>query len=110
MKINIMSNELEKLNRFRPDFMKWAKNNEPSMWELDVNKICGRLTGYSVEDEPVIILDCTKNTGEWYISKNAKSFDSTDCCSPIKELTEKQIYEIRVLVESWLVKKDINFF
>lgn len=106
-----MKNEqLTKLNGLRSDFIKWAKNNEPSMWELDVNKIGGRLTGYSFEDEPVIILDCTKNPGEWYISKNAKSFDSTLFCLPIEELDDKQIYEIRVLVESWLVKKDINFF
>ncbi len=110
-KLNNMKNEqLTKLNGLRSDFIKWARNNEPSIWELDVNKIGGKLTGYSREDEPVILLDCTKNPGEWYICKNTTLVDNTLCCLPIEELTEKQIYEIRVLVESWLVKKDINFF
>ena len=106
-----MKNEqLTKLNGLRSDFIKWARNNEPSIWELDVNEIGGKITGYSREDEPVILLDCVKNPGEWYICKNTTLVDDTLCCLPIEELDDKQIYEIRVLVESWLVKKDINFF
>lgn len=104
--------ELLKLNGLKSEFVKWASNNEPSMWEIDINKIGGRLTGYKRDDEPIILLDFTDGYGEWYLCINTESLDidTSCCCFPIADLTEDQIHEIRILVESWLVKKDENFY
>lgn len=107
-----MNYQLTRLNCLRRDFIKWAESNEPSIYELDVNKIGGSITGYSNDDEPIILLDCTKNSGEWYICKNSNidSIDSTMNTISVKFLQEEQIHDIRLIVESWLVKKDINLF
>ena len=102
----IMENELTRLNNLRSDFIKYADSNEPSVWELDINEIGGSLPGYTYEDEPVILLDCVKTEGRWYICVN-RTEDEVGCC-PLEDLTENQIYEIRRLVESWLANKDTN--
>lgn len=101
-----MENELTRLNNLRSDFIKYADSNEPSVWELDINEVGGSLPGYSYEDEPVILLDCVKTEGRWFICTN-RSEDEKGCC-PLEDLTENQIYEIRRFVESWLAKKDTN--
>lgn len=104
-------NDLLRLNGLRADFMKWADSNEPSTWELDVNEIGGSLTGFSPDDEPVVLLACGRNGGySWYLCVNEKIGGSEISCYPIESLTEEQIYEIRRLVESWLARKDAEFF
>lgn len=110
MKINIMSKQLERLNRLRPDFMKWADSNEPSMWELDVNKINGHIEGFTIDDDPVILLDCVESEGDWYlcVNENSNNVNSDVCCYPLEDMTDDRIYEIRRIVESWLVKKDMG--
>jgi hypothetical protein len=35
---------------------------------------------------------------------------SETSCYPLEDLTAEQIFEIRRLVESWLAKKDLEFF
>ena len=100
----IMENELTRLNNLRSDFIKYADNNEPSFWELDINEIGGSITGFSYEDEPIILLDCVKNKGRWYICTNI----SQDECCPLEDLTENQICEIKCIVESWLANKKAN--
>ena len=42
-----MKDQLFRLNGLRADFMKWADSNEPSTWEIEVNKIGGNITGYT---------------------------------------------------------------
>ena len=101
-----MENQLARLNLLREEFKKWADSNEPSTWELDVNEIGAHLSGYTYDDEPVILLDCVKTEGRWYICVN-RSEDEVGCC-PLEDLTENQIYEIRRFVESWLANKDTN--
>ena len=101
-------NDLLRLNGLRADFMKWADSNEPSTWELDVNDIGGSLTGFTCDDDPTVILDCNKSEGKWYLCVNG--YDSDGGCYPIESLTAEQIFEIRRLVESWLAKKDLEFF
>lgn len=102
----VMENELTRLNSLRSDFIKYADSNEPSIWELDINEIGGRLPGYSYEDEPIILLDCVKTEGRWYICANR--FEDEFGCYPLEDLTQHQIYEIRRFVESWLKNKDKN--
>lgn len=99
-----MENQLTRLNELRSDFINYAESNEPSTWELDINKIGGTLNGYSYEDEPVILLDCVKTDGRWYICAN-RSENEVGCC-PIEDLTENQIYEIRILVGTWIAKQN----
>ena len=99
-----MENQLTRLNELRSDFINYAESNEPSTWELDINKIGETLNGYSYEDEPVILLDCVKTDGRWYICSN-RSENEVGCC-PIEDLTESQIYEIRILVGTWIAKKN----
>ena len=43
-----MNDQLFRLNGLRADFMKWADSNEPSTWELDVNKINGHIDGFII--------------------------------------------------------------
>ena len=99
-----MENQLSRLNELRSDFIKYAESNDASTWELDINKIGGTLKGYSYEDEPVILLDCVKTDGRWYICVN-RSEDEVGCC-PIEDLTESQIYEIRILVGTWIATQN----
>ena len=99
-----MENQLTRLNELRSDFINYAESNEPSTWELDINKIGETLNGYSYEDEPVILLDCVKTDGRWYICSN-RSENEVGCC-PIEDLTESQIYEIRILVGTWIAKQN----
>lgn len=103
-----MNEQLFRLNGLRADFMKWADSNEPSTWELDVNDIGGHITGFSYDDDPTVILDCNKNEGKWFLC--VSGFDSEGGCYPIEELTTEQVYEIRRLVETWLARKDADFF
>jgi hypothetical protein len=104
-------NDLLRLNGLRADFMKWADSNEPSTWELDVNDIGGRLTGFTYDDDPTILLVCDKNGGHgWYLCVNKEIGGSEISCYPIESMTAEQIFEIRRLVESWLAKKDLEFF
>ena len=105
-----MENQLARLNELRSDFIKYAESNDASTWELNINEIGGSLKGYTYEDEPVILLDCVKTDGRWYICVN-RSEDEVGCC-PIEDLTESQIYEIRILVGTWITtqnKKRYNF-
>jgi hypothetical protein len=106
-----MNEQLFRLNCLRSDFKKWADSNEPSVWELDVNKISENITGYSCIDEPVILLDCTENTqGNWFLCINTNVENENGCYS-IEDLPSEQIYDIRRIVESYLAKKDIlNFY
>ena len=102
-------NDLLRLNGLQADFMKWADSNEPSTWELDVNDIGESLTGFTYDDDPTIMLAYDKNGGYcWFLC--VSGYDSDGGCYPIESLTAKQIYEIRRLVESWLAKKDLEFF
>lgn len=104
-------NDLLRLNGLRADFMKWADSNEPNTWELDVNEIGGSLTGFSPDDEPVVLLACGRDGGHgWYLCVNEEIGGSEISCFPIESLTDGQIYEIRRLVESWLARKDAEFF
>ena len=104
-------NDLLRLNGLRADFMKWADSNEPSTWELDVNEIGGSLTGFTEDDEPVVLLACDKNGGHgWFLCVNTEIGGSETSYYPIEDLTDGQIYEIRRLVESWLARKDAEFF
>ena len=105
-----MENQLARLNELRADFIKYAESNDASTWELNINEIGGTLKGYTYEDEPVILLDCVKTDGRWYICVN-RSEDEVGCC-PIEDLTESQIYEIRILIGTWIEtqnKKRYNF-
>ena len=100
----VMENELTRINSLRSDFIKYADSNEPSTYELDVNSIGGQLKGYTYEDEPVILLDCVKTEGRWYICVN-RSENEVGCC-PIEDLTESQIYEIRILIGTWITTQN----
>ena len=106
-----MNDQLLRLNGLRADFMKWADSNEPSTWELDVNEIGGRISGFDVDDEPVILLvnDYTGGFG-WYLCVNSEIGGSEISCYPIESMTAEHIYEIRRLVETWLARKDADFF
>lgn len=103
-----MEKQLNMLNALRTDFIKWADSNEPSTWELDINEIGGHITGFSFDDDPTVILDCNKNEGRWFLSVGG--FDNEGECHPIEELTAEQISEIRILVETWLTRKDGTSF
>ena len=101
-----MVDQLTRLNCLREEFIKHADSNEPSTYELDVNSIGGQLKEYTYEDEPVILLDCVKTEGRWFICTN-RSENEKGCC-PLEDLTENQIYEIRIFIEYWLANKDTN--
>lgn len=106
-----MEKQLNRLNGLRADFMKWANSNEPSTWELDINDIGGRLTGFTPDDEPVILLAVDSRGGYgWFLCVNKDIGGSETSCYPIEELTAEQVYEIRRLVETWLARKDADFF
>lgn len=103
-----MKDQLFRLNGLRADFMKWADSNEPSTWEIEVNKIGGNITGYTPDDDPIILLDCTDSDGSWFLCVEGTDINSG--CYPIELLSENQIYEIRRLIETWLARKDADFF
>ena len=104
-----MENQLIRLNGLRADFMKWADSNEPNTWELELNEIGGSVSGYTHNDDPIVLLDCCdKKDGEWFLCVNG--FESEGGCFPVESLTAEQVYEIRRLVESWLARKDAEFF
>lgn len=106
-----MNDQLFRLNGLRADFMKWADSNEPNTWELDVNDIGGSLTGFTYDDDPTVLLACDKNGGHgWFLCVNKEIGGSETSCYPLEDLTDGQIYEIRRLVESWLARKDAEFF
>lgn len=106
MKPTEMKRQLSVLNCLRSDFKKWADSNEPNSWELDLNEIGRNLTGFSPDDEPVILLSDDK----WFLCVNILDVNENGCY-PIESLTDKQISEIRIIVESWLARKDLdNFF
>ena len=106
-----MNEQLFRLNGLKADFKKWADSNEPSTWEVDVNAIGGTITGFTPDDEPTVLLACDKNGGYgWFLCVNKELGGSEVSCYPIEELTKEQVYDIRRLVESWLAKKDLEFF
>lgn len=106
-----MNDQLFRLNGLRADFMKWADSNEPNMWELDVNEIGGHITGFDADDEPVVLLVNYYTGGHgWFLCVNSDIGGSETTCYPIENLTAEQVYEIRRLVESWLARKDAEFF
>ena len=41
-----MNTQLDVLNCLRADFKRWAVSNEPSTWELNVNKIDKNLSAF----------------------------------------------------------------
>lgn len=120
-----MNTDMSILNHLKSDFMKYADSFEPSTWEISLNEIKGQVNGFRREDEPIILLDCSEGEENWFLCTN------TIICSdsiiedyqkgeiiynplgviryyPLEELTDEQIYEIRRIVESWLVKKDMG--
>lgn len=103
-----MEKQIDKLNCLRIDFKRWADSNEPSTWELDLNKIGGQITDVSPNDDPVVLLDCSDSEGNWYLCVNSSDCESG--CYPITELSKTQVFEIRRIVESWLARKDMDFF
>ena len=102
-----MEKQINILNCLRVDFKRWADSNEPSLYELDLNKINGGVSGFYTEDEPTVLLDCNKNEGEWFLSVNSTEDETR--CYPIATLTAEQVYDIRICVESWLVRKESSF-
>lgn len=99
-----MKEQIFKLNCLRPDFMKWAVNNEKGKYELKLNKINGGITGFYPENDPTVLLDCTKSEGEWILFVNCD--DDKNRSYPIATLTADQIYDFRICVESWIVEKE----
>jgi hypothetical protein len=99
--------QINKFNRLIPDFKRWGDSNEPNTWELDINKIGRTIDGFDRSDEPLVLLDCTESEGDWYLCVNTDNINEFSCY-PIAEMTDYKIYEIRRIVESWLVKKDMG--
>ena len=104
-----MNTQLDVLNCLRADFKKWAVSNEPSTWELNVNKIDKNLSAFGRAEEPVILLDCTKSEGDWFLCVNTNDVNEIGCF-PLEDLSDDTQYEVRKIVESWLAKKDIDSF
>lgn len=104
-----MNTQLNVLNCLRADFKKWAVSNEPNTWELDVNKIGKKLSAFGKAEEPVILLDCNENEGDWFLCVNTCGVNEIGCY-PLDDLSEDTKYEIRKIVETWLARKDIDFF
>ena len=100
--------QIVRFNRLIADFKRWADSNEPSTWELSINKIGGSINGFNRSDEPVVLLDCSESEGDWYLCLNTDNIENEVGCYPIAEMTDDKIYEIRRIVESWLVKKDMG--
>ena len=91
--------------------MKWADSFEPSTWEISLNEIKGQVNGFRREDEPVILLDCSEDEGRWFLCTDSVVEDYQEGVIgyyPLEELSEKQVYEIRRIVETWLAKKDVD--
>ena len=109
-----MKDQLNRLNSLRADFIKWADSNEPNTWELDINKIGGKIDGFDYNDNPVVLLVCSKSkndNGEWYLCVDVEmdtNIESDFGCYPIANMSNDRIYEIRRIIESWLAKKDMG--
>lgn len=101
-----MNTDISILNHLKSDFMKFADNNEPSTYEMNLSEIGGCVCGFDPADDPTIMLD-NRHEGYWYVSVNISDPDEIGCY-PLEELPDEQIYEIRRIVESWLVKKDMG--
>ena len=56
------------------------------------------------ENDPTVLLDCTKSEGEWILFVNCD--DDKNRSYPIATLTADQIYDFRICVESWIVEKE----
>ena len=104
-----MNAQLNVLNCLRADFKKWAVSNEPNTWELDVNKNGKKLSTFGKAEEPVILLDCTESEGDWFLCVNTDGVNEIGCF-PLEDLSDDTQYEIRKIVETWLARKDIDFF
>ena len=104
-----MNTQLDVLNCLRADFKRWAASNEPSTWELNVNKLDKNLSAFGREEEPVILLDCTKSEGDWFLCVNTNDVNVIGCF-PLEDLSDDTQCEIRRIVESWLARKDIDSF
>lgn len=120
-----MEKELYRLNCLRSDFMKCADSFEPNTWEISLNEIKGQVNGFRREEEPVILLDCSEGEGKWFLCSNSiicsdsiiEDYQKGEIIYnplgviryyPLEELSEKQVYEIRRIVETWLAKKDVD--
>lgn len=104
-----MENQLYRLNCLKSDFKKWADSKDPSTWEMSINEIGGNITGFCSDDDPIILLDYSDSNGRWFLCINKSIDEYENGCYPIEDLSKIQIFEIRRIVESWLVKKDIDF-
>ena len=104
-----MNAQLDVLNCLRADFKKWAVSNEPNTWELDVNKNGKKLSAFGKAEEPVILLDCTDSEGDWLLCVNTDDVNEIGCF-PLEDLSDDTQYEIRRIVETWLARKDVDFF
>lgn len=106
-----MEKELYRLNCLRSDFMKYADSFEPSTWEISLNEIKGHVNGFRREEEPVILLDCSEGEGKWFLCTDSIIEDFQEGVIryyPLEKLSEKQVYEIRRIIETWLAKKDVD--
>jgi hypothetical protein len=101
--------QIEVLNCLRADFKRWAGSSEPSTWELNINEIGRNLMGFTKDDEPTVLLDCTESEGDWFLCVNTCNENEIGCY-PLEELSDDTQYEIRRIVESWLARKDIDSF
>lgn len=96
-----------RLNCLRSDFIKYAPSHKPNIYELRLNDIGGRLTAFGSSMNPVVILDTTKDNDGWILQIGSK--DNTECYS-FNDISKEQIYDIRKIIESWLARRDIDFF
>lgn len=96
-----------RLNCLRSDFIKYAPSHKPNIYELRLNEIGGRLTAFGSSIHPVVILDTTKEDNGWFLQIGSK--DNTECYS-FNDISKEQIYDIRKIIESWLARRDIDFF
>jgi hypothetical protein len=101
-----MNTDISILNHLKEDFMKFADSNEQSTYEMNLSEIGGCLCGFDPADDPTIMLD-NRHEGYWYVSINI-SVPYEIKWYPLEELPDEQIYEIRRIVETWLVKKDMG--
>ena len=120
-----MEKELYRLKCLRSDFMKYADSFEPNTWEISLNEIKGQVNGFRRDEEPVILLDCSEGEGKWFLCTNSiicsdsiiEDYEKGEIIYnplgviryyPLEELSEKQVYEIRRIVETWLAKNDVD--
>jgi hypothetical protein len=101
-----MENQIFRLNALRTDFMKWAGSDGENKWKVRLNEIGGQLSAFGASTNPTVILD--SNEDKWYLSVS----DSNNVvdCYPIEDLSLDQVHEIRRIIETWLARKDVDFF